>query len=60
MYRAFRGSATEAVPLVVAAETDLSRGRGAELVEAVAEAVDAVPGVNAVVTPQVRPDLLAD
>ena len=58
--RAFPGAATEPVPLVVADEVDLGSGPGAATLAAVADAVAAVPGVNAVRGPDERADLLAD
>ncbi|MCU0282614.1 MAG: MMPL family transporter [Candidatus Nanopelagicales bacterium] len=57
--RAFPGTAAEPVPLVVADEQDLARGPGAALLDDVAAAVLAVPGVNAVVGPDEDPELLA-
>ena len=60
LYQAFPGSASEPIPLVVAADERLDRGAGAELLSAVADAVAAVPGVNTVVTPAERADLMAD
>ena len=58
--RAFPGSASEAIPLVVGDDVALGSGAGAGTLEAVAAAVAAVPGVNAVVTPDDRPDLMSD
>ena len=57
---AFPGSASEAIPLVVAADTDLRTGAGADLLADVADAVAALPDVNAVITPDDRADLMAD
>ncbi len=58
--RAFPGAASEPVPLVVADEVGLDSGPGAATLAAVAEAVAAIPGVNAVRGPEDNPDLLAD
>ncbi len=58
--RAFPGAATEPVPLVLADDTDLSSGSGADTVAAVRAAVAEVPGVNGVRDARDNPDLLAD
>ena len=57
--RAFPGAASEPVPLVVGDEVDLGSAAGAAVLEAVAGAVAAIPGVNAVRGPQDNDDLLA-
>ena len=57
--RAFPGSATEPVPLVISDEAGLVDTSGARTLDAVAEAVLGVPGVNAVRGPEDSSELLA-
>jgi RND superfamily putative drug exporter len=58
--RAFPGTASEPVPLVVGAEVDLRSGAGADTLAGIARAVAEVPGVNAVRGPEENPDLMAE
>jgi RND superfamily putative drug exporter len=58
--RAFPGTASEPVPLVVGAEADLRSGAGADKLAGIAQAVAEVPGVNAVRGPDEDPDLMAE
>ncbi len=58
--RAFPGTATEPVPLVVTDDTDLGSGAGRMTVTAVRDGGGAVPGVNDVRDCPDNPDLLAE